>query len=73
MLWTQQQRLAIINQIKATFLKYPEEPINKQKLISQISMEFGSTRRKAAEYIQDLLDANFIKEEIGLLSLKPQQ
>lgn len=70
MLYAQQQRLNVMNRIKGTFIKYPERIIDKQKLISEIGNMFGSSRKKAAEYIRELLDAEFIIETLEGLQLK---
>lgn len=44
--------------------------ISKEKMIAEICIELGITRRKAAEYVQLLIDAERIIESEGHLWIK---
>ena len=74
MLFAQQQKLNIIEWIKTVFnLSYEKDScIAKDKLIAEICMKFGSTRKKAEEYIRDLIYAGFINEIAGTLALNKE-
>ena len=61
-----------MTRIKTTFIKYADVVIDKQKLISEICSSFGCTRKKAAEYIRELLDSEFIIETEEGLRLKQE-
>ena len=66
---TESKRLRILNELKSTFLQAAEseKSIDKNKLISQICMNYGMTKKTAFSYIQLLLDADFIiEDEFGL-------
>jgi len=74
--YAQDERKMILNQIKNTFaeiqLKINKDPktafgVEEDKLISQICLEYGNSRRTAKEYISDLINANFIeRNQYGL-------
>jgi len=66
---TESKRLRILNELKSAFLHAAEseKSIDKNKLISQICMNYGMTKKTAFSYIQLLLDADFIiEDEFGL-------
>jgi len=69
MIWAQKQRMQILDSIKNIFIEADKKElgIDKEKLIIDISINFGSTRRKAIEYITTLKNFGFIVEdEFGL-------
>ncbi len=61
MIWAQKQRMQTIETIKSTFVKANDIPIDEEKLISEIMLQFGTRKQKAKEYINDLLFSKFIK------------
>ena len=66
---TEKTRKMILEKLKNTFIKtgFRQESINKNKLVSELCMLHGCTKKKALEYVQVLLDAEFIREdEFGL-------
>jgi len=65
MIWAQRQRIEIINWIKALIIEANQKKIgiDKQKLISEICMTKGASRKKAEEYIQDIKGSGFIEED----------
>jgi len=71
MSYAQQQRLLIIDKIRATFLKAHEKGLVllKSDVISAICMQHGSSRRTAEQYISDLIYMRFIHQEGGFLAL----
>lgn len=75
MLFAQEQRLKIINRLKETFRTAHSRglSLNRTKLTAQICVNYGSTRRKAKEYIDDLLAAEFIVEGKEGLELKESE
>ena len=69
MLWAQKQRLEIMNKLRNYFIHADKlgQGLNRNKVISGLCSEHGATRRKACEYIQELLDSGFIEEDsLGL-------
>lgn len=66
--YLQEQRKMVLNQIKNTFVelqkkinKNPDTKfIDRQKLVSEICQTYGNRKEKAQEYIQELIDAEFI-------------
>lgn len=74
MLFAQQQKLNVIEWIKSIFnLSYEKDTcISKDKMIGEIIMKFGSTKKKAEEYIRDLIYSGFINEVAGTLALNKE-
>ena len=70
MIWAQRQRLEIINKLKSTFVEASARnlAIDENALISEICSTYGSTIRKAKEYIANLIFSGFIqRKEFGLV------
>lgn len=65
MVWAQKERVRIIESIKDRFIEASKKDmgLNKERLIADICMTHGSTRRKAQEYINDLKMWRFIEED----------
>lgn len=69
----EKKRLEILNSMMTAFTKAAEKDvaIDKSLLISELCMQYGVTKMKAEEYIQVLLDAKQIKEDLcGLWKVK---
>jgi hypothetical protein len=73
--WAQKQRFELITKIKNTFIEAATKGImiDRKKFTAGICDENGVTRRKANEYIQDLLDLDFIIETEQGLSIKNKE
>ena len=63
---TEKGRLRIINKLKQTFLDANKQGvgIDKEKLVLELCLNYGVTRKKGLEYIQILIDSKFIVEEL---------
>ena len=71
---TETKRLEIINKLKSTFIKTEGvQELNKMRLVSAICMEYGVTKKKALEYIQVLIDGDFVYQDIHGLWLSKSQ
>ena len=74
MLFAQRQRKEIIDKLRNTFVEADRLGliVDEKKALAEICVTYGSTLRKAKEYIQELLDLGFIERtELGLiLSIK---
>ena len=72
MLFAQQQRMKVMQKIRRTFINADkiDKGIFEGQLVAQICGEFGSTERKAKEYIQELLNSGFIEKDVLGLWLK---
>lgn len=55
MVWAQEQRKEIVKKVISSLrlLQESELELDKEGLIATVMAEYGSTRRKAAEYIQE--------------------
>ena len=72
MLWAQKQRLGIMNKLRNMFIHADRvnQGLARNKLVSGLCAQYGCTARKACEYIQELLSAEFIEEDAFGLWLK---
>lgn len=71
---TEKRRKIIVKSIMQTVIKATssDKCISRKVLESEIALDEGVTRRKAAEYIDLLLDARRLVEVEGDLILPPQ-
>ena len=62
---TEKTRKMILEKLKNTFISAGSrrESIDKNKLVSELCMTHGCTKKKALEYLQVLIDAKFIRED----------
>lgn len=67
-----QERLNRINFIKNTFIRADEKNmgIMSKFIINEMILEWGIRKEKAQEYIDLLIDSNFIELKEGILYLK---
>lgn len=75
MRYAQEQRLRIINELKTMFIEASRQGklISWELLVPDMMMRLGCTRRKAAEYIQDLVSARFLTRVGDELQVLQQQ
>jgi hypothetical protein len=63
----ERNRLKLIGRLKQIFIDNPELEISKDKLILEICMMEGYTKKKSAEFIELLKEMEFIEENEGIL------
>lgn len=75
MTWAQEQRLKVMNDLKKVFVEAGQrgDTISHEKLIAELMMTLGCTRRKACEYVQDLVYSKFITREGDVLQIAQGQ
>ena len=75
MLFAQKERMKVISKIKATIAQCDSAglTVNKDKLISEICINQGSTKIKAREYIDDIINSGFCSDNNGELQLNENE
>lgn len=70
--YQQKERLAILNRIKELFIRADKKGIGivEDKLTLQLMVETGCSKNKVREYIDLLVDVNYIVRDLGSLWLK---
>lgn len=71
----QKERIKTVNKIKETIVSADNKglKVNKKLLIAEICVTEGAAKRKAEEYINDLINSGFCSDNNGELELSQNE